>query len=273
MNPRLSIWYGVDPISNYNPLNSENYLDGEHNGGVFNLKNLNPYIYCYNNPLRFVDPNGKQVDITITNIIVGKGKVRLINYEDFEDAPAVVNTNLYLMTVTDRTTNTISRYKVTRDAWVAYETDNDWFSDNETYVKNYAFEPREKVGHYIGIPLAYPQNTNLEALSLRNSDYSSRLLADINRIAFNGEQGTASGVMIHVGGQFYTQSRELRVMGSLGCIGVYEGNQEIQRFMKDISDRRNKNSNKTINITIQKRPDVEWKIVVDSDGNKTWVGL
>ena len=61
MNPRLSIWYGVDPISSYNPLNSENYLDGEHNGGVFNLKNLNPYSYCYDSPVVLLDPNGKQI--------------------------------------------------------------------------------------------------------------------------------------------------------------------------------------------------------------------
>lgn len=50
----------MDPISNYNPLNSENYLDGEHNGGIYNYANLNPYIYCYQNPVKLVDPNGKQ---------------------------------------------------------------------------------------------------------------------------------------------------------------------------------------------------------------------
>ena len=41
--PRVSLWISVDPIANYNPLNSENYLDGEHNNGVFNHKNLNCY--------------------------------------------------------------------------------------------------------------------------------------------------------------------------------------------------------------------------------------
>ena len=66
MNPRLSIWYGVDPISNYNPINSENYLDGEHNGGVFNPRNNNPYIYCYQNPCVYIDPNGKQIYFSYT---------------------------------------------------------------------------------------------------------------------------------------------------------------------------------------------------------------
>ena len=60
--PRLSLWISVDPISNYDPRNNENYLDGEHNLGVYNTFNLAPYGYCYQNPIRLIDPNGKQVD-------------------------------------------------------------------------------------------------------------------------------------------------------------------------------------------------------------------
>ena len=33
--PRLSLWISVAPISNYDPRNNENYLDGEHNGGIY----------------------------------------------------------------------------------------------------------------------------------------------------------------------------------------------------------------------------------------------
>ena len=51
----------VDPISNYDPRNSENYLDGEHNNGVFNAYNLSPYSYCYQNPVKLSDSDGKQV--------------------------------------------------------------------------------------------------------------------------------------------------------------------------------------------------------------------
>ncbi len=32
--PRLSLWMSFDPISNYDRRNNENYLDGEHNGGI-----------------------------------------------------------------------------------------------------------------------------------------------------------------------------------------------------------------------------------------------
>ena len=35
-NPRLSIWYGVDPLAVYNPvMETEFYGDGQHNGGVY----------------------------------------------------------------------------------------------------------------------------------------------------------------------------------------------------------------------------------------------
>lgn len=61
-NPRVSLWLNVDPLADYNPFyNSEHYIDGQHNGGVYNSGNLNPYIYCYQSPVVYFDPNGKQV--------------------------------------------------------------------------------------------------------------------------------------------------------------------------------------------------------------------
>ena len=39
--PRLGLWISVDPISNCDPRNNENYLDGEHNGGIFLVIELN----------------------------------------------------------------------------------------------------------------------------------------------------------------------------------------------------------------------------------------
>ncbi|WP_294243724.1 RHS repeat-associated core domain-containing protein [uncultured Chryseobacterium sp.] len=74
-NPRLSIWYGVDPLAVYNPvMETQFYGDGQHNGGVYNWGNLNPYIYCYQNPVNYIDPNGKQVgawEIPLGYYVVG----------------------------------------------------------------------------------------------------------------------------------------------------------------------------------------------------------
>ncbi|MBW8361339.1 MAG: hypothetical protein K0M56_04030 [Kaistella sp.] len=60
-NPKFSIWYGVDPLAVYNPvMETEFYGDWQHNGGVGFWGNNNPYIYTYQNPIIYVDPNGKQ---------------------------------------------------------------------------------------------------------------------------------------------------------------------------------------------------------------------
>lgn len=58
---KTSLWLSVDPLATYNPIfEDEFYFDGQHNGGIYNSGNLAPYIYCYQNPIKFVDPNGKQ---------------------------------------------------------------------------------------------------------------------------------------------------------------------------------------------------------------------
>ena len=60
-DPKMSVWLSVDPLAVYNPvMETEFYGDGQHNGGVFYSGNLNPYIYCYQNPVIYIDPNGKQ---------------------------------------------------------------------------------------------------------------------------------------------------------------------------------------------------------------------
>lgn len=60
-NPRESVWLSTDRLSGYNPIMEvEHYIDGQHNGGVYNSFNLNTYGYTYQNPITMVDPNGKQ---------------------------------------------------------------------------------------------------------------------------------------------------------------------------------------------------------------------
>lgn len=64
-DPRTSVWLSVDPLANMDYLmNDEAYINGEHNGGIYNSFNHNSYGYCYQNPVAFVDPNGKQTKVT-----------------------------------------------------------------------------------------------------------------------------------------------------------------------------------------------------------------
>ena len=58
---RVSNWLSVDPIALFDVVKEvEHYIDGEHNGGYFNPRNTSVYGYCYQNPVIYVDPNGKQ---------------------------------------------------------------------------------------------------------------------------------------------------------------------------------------------------------------------
>ncbi len=42
-DPKTSVWQSVDPLADYNPhMNDEHYINGEHNGGIYNSGNLNP---------------------------------------------------------------------------------------------------------------------------------------------------------------------------------------------------------------------------------------
>jgi len=89
----------------------------------------------------------------------------------------------------------------------------------------------------------------------------------------------ATGVMIHVGGSYSDLSGNTHITGSLGCFGLSgsdQGNQGIERFVDDVTNRvaANKRENKgqTIHLTIEKRDDVDWEWEVDPDGSETsWI--
>jgi hypothetical protein len=75
-------------------MNDEHYIDGEHNGGVFNEKNLNVYGYCYQNPVLYIDPNGKQNVSTYINGLfsqLGHKLDRLIDNIRYKYKPTRIN--------------------------------------------------------------------------------------------------------------------------------------------------------------------------------------
>ena len=81
-NPRESVWLSADPLSGYNPNNeTEHYIDGQHNGGIYNSFNLNTNIYCYQSSVKLVDPNGKQaIAGALIGAIVDYGVQVGVNY-------------------------------------------------------------------------------------------------------------------------------------------------------------------------------------------------
>ena len=66
LDMKTSLWLNTDPLSGYNPIQeTEHYIDGQHNGGIYNPMNIATYSYTYNNPVKWIDPNGKQVNHSV----------------------------------------------------------------------------------------------------------------------------------------------------------------------------------------------------------------
>ena len=271
--PRLSLWMSVDPISNYDPRNSENYLDGEHNGGVYNSYNLYPYGYCYQNPIRLIDPNGKQVDVTITDKVVGHADIRLIVPKSIKNAPQTMRVPLYQAIVSDATTKEQSEYAVTRDALWAIKSNKE-----HIFVQNSAFEPRTEVGNYGGMIVDYPENSGLKAVLLLNAKGTNKLEASLDRTPPpGGVIGFASSVMLHVGGEYQRKDGKTYITGSFGCSGVYKqkdgqfigGNEAVTDFINDIQGRQSVNKDKSLQIQYISRDAVNWRQNIDSVNSKT----
>jgi hypothetical protein len=56
---RIFVWLSVDALATYDPFEQENFIDGKHNGGIYNSFNHGVYTYCYQNPIKLVDPKAK----------------------------------------------------------------------------------------------------------------------------------------------------------------------------------------------------------------------
>ena len=79
LDMKTSLWLNTDPLSGYNPIQEiEHYIDGQHNGGIYNPMNMATYSYTYQNPIKYIDPNGKQLEAP--NIIGIQAHETFANY-------------------------------------------------------------------------------------------------------------------------------------------------------------------------------------------------
>ncbi len=117
-DPKASVWLSVDPLAVYNPvMETEFYGDGQHNGGVFYSGNLNPYIYTYQNPIIYIDPNGKQTESYAT---------KRHDDNDMSQVVTIRGGRYY-----QNTTNTWAAFKNNVNSWLG--GDDDYWVEKKPY--------------------------------------------------------------------------------------------------------------------------------------------
>lgn len=208
---------------------------------------LNLYVYARNNPLLFVDPDGKDVWIWIDPQPAGTTQIRLISSD--ARAPATVEIPVYRMYVSDSNNgvgNNDSVYLVTRDAPYLVSR-----NDDGTYtVGNAAFEPRDGQNQVMVLREisessgrnGYPENSQLPAFQVLNHDGTDGIPAvGVDSPWRQGQpRDVATTILIHVGGEYSRPNGDVYVTGSEGCISLANqnsGNQGIRNFHRDVMNR------------------------------------
>jgi len=250
---------------------------------------INLYAYARNNPLLYVDPDGKDIWIFLDAKPIGTTKIRVIGAENVEGAPREIEVPVYQVTIRDslapNDNSKASTYYVTRDAPVL-DQDNPRNADGTWNINNAAFEPatnKSKQGDwtdYKAVPTAYPgganpDGTKLEAFALRETNGSAKLDAVPNPERTGNK---ADGVMVHIGGRYEKQGEDKpRLAASLGCFGVCRRdgnltNSTMKGFVSDVVRRQQANrragTGDTVFIQIRKRQNVQWTFRVDNNGRR-----
>jgi len=243
---RLGRWLSLDPLSS-------------------KLASQNPFNFCLNNPILFIDPDGAYPIVTITKQQTGKTTLqRVIGYlgtskTQFTKVP------LFKVTVTDtEDKNFKMEFYVTRDAFAVKNGDA---TNGQMKMTNVAFEPKDaKINHFTGKPIEYPAGDGTKALKLYQNG-SEVVHAESNQasvdLKYRNQPDVAYGVMLHVAGVYKHSNGTTSCAASEGCFGITDGNSSASNPSNEYSNNvlnklisradKSKTNKGKIEIIIEKR--------------------
>jgi RHS repeat-associated protein len=203
-DPAVGRWFAIDP-------SAEKDYD------------WTPYVYVYNNPVKLVDPDGREAAypiVTITAIKDGTTDAKVLGYVK---EGTTTKTDLYKATVTDtEDPNFKMEFTVTRDAWAVTEADA-----GTGTMSNVSFEPKDpNQNHYTAKAQynEYPKGSGSGVPGLKLTQKGSEEMHAAPRpasvsLGYRTKVAVATGVMMHVAGHYKT-AKGTQVAGSEGCFGV-----------------------------------------------------
>ena len=135
LDPKYSRWLSGDPaLGDYIPKAPIDDEAKKHNenlpgmGGVYNIVNMHLYHYAGNNPIKYEDPDGRDI-IQLLDPDRGRSSLPLLDKIPFGHAAALIGND--------------------QDGWLYYSndgpssTDVQWFATEQSFYENYAGDRRE----------------------------------------------------------------------------------------------------------------------------------